>query len=166
MVMAIVGVLTAVAFPAYQNFQIRSKVSEGLTLAGEAKGMIAASATSVDGLKGAANSFNAQSNNKGKVSKYVSSVLVDENTGEVTVSYNYVMLVGAGITNGANTLVLSPWVSNGATRTQLGDALDQGISGVIDWGCASSTHEVANGRSMTPLVAGTLPARYAPAECR
>jgi type IV pilus assembly protein PilA len=166
MVMAIVGVLAAVALPAYQNFQIRSKISEGLILVSEAKSLIVSGVTSADGLKGAAQAFNAQANNKGMVSKYISSMSIDETTGEVTVSYNYTALAGAGITSATNTLILSPWVNNGSARTQLGEALDQGISGVIDWSCSSSTHQVADGHSMTPLVTGTLPARYAPSECR
>ena len=36
-VIAIVGILSAIAIPAYQDYTIRTKVSEGLSLAGVAK---------------------------------------------------------------------------------------------------------------------------------
>jgi type IV pilus assembly protein PilA len=36
-VIAIIGILAAIAIPAYQDYTIRSKVSEGLNLAGSAK---------------------------------------------------------------------------------------------------------------------------------
>ena len=36
-VVAIIGILAAIAIPAYQDYTVRSKVTEGLTLAGAAK---------------------------------------------------------------------------------------------------------------------------------
>ena len=42
-VVAIIGILAAIAIPAYQDYTIRSQVSEGLTLAASAKAAVAES---------------------------------------------------------------------------------------------------------------------------
>ena len=49
-VIAIIGILAAIALPQYQNYTVRAKVSEGLALAAAAKLAVAETAQSVGGL--------------------------------------------------------------------------------------------------------------------
>ena len=49
-VIAIIGILAAIAIPAYQDYTIRSKVSEGLNLAGAAKLAVAETYDSKGGM--------------------------------------------------------------------------------------------------------------------
>jgi type IV pilus assembly protein PilA len=88
-VVAIIGILAAVALPAYQDYTVRAKLSEGLVGASSAKVTITDGFTS-DGLAGvtaAAGAINAQANN----SKYVASIVAAGGAaaipGELTVTY-------------------------------------------------------------------------------
>jgi type IV pilus assembly protein PilA len=56
------------------------------------------------------------------------------------------------------TLVLSPNVQKAAPAA--------GKTGAIDWACCSTTVGTATARGLANRAAGTLPAKYAPAECR
>jgi type IV pilus assembly protein PilA len=49
-VVAIIGILAAIAIPAYQDYTIRAKVSEGVSLASEVRSGVAETAASLGGL--------------------------------------------------------------------------------------------------------------------
>ncbi len=49
-VVAIIGILASIALPAYQDYTIRAKISESLTLSAEAKTAVAETAASLGGL--------------------------------------------------------------------------------------------------------------------
>ncbi|NHN78296.1 prepilin-type N-terminal cleavage/methylation domain-containing protein [Azotobacter chroococcum] len=162
-VVAIIGILAAVALPAYQDYTIRARVTEGVGLASSAKQMIGESNTLVE-LTATANTWNAQANNTGASSKYVTSVQIAPATGEVTIIFNQ---ANVGNIPAASTLVYTPYVQTGTgTPVQLAANFGTGNTGSIDWGCASELNAVSTARGLAALTIGTLPAEFAPSECR
>ncbi|MDO5104220.1 MAG: pilin [Lautropia sp.] len=140
-VVAIIGILAAVAIPAYQDYTIRARVSEGLALAAPAKLNVAEIAASGanDGdtwPNGYATGYKSPS-----ASQNVSSVEIDQNKGFITITYT------ARATG--KTLVLTP-TSDGAELKDAKAAFTP-TQDSVKWACT--------------LGAG-MEARHAPAECR
>src|SRR5947209_9856773 len=79
-VVAIIGILAAIAIPAYQDYTVRSKVTEGLNLAAAAKLAVAETWQSNGNLTNNGYSFTA--------TKYVSSITVDPTVGDLTITYH------------------------------------------------------------------------------
>lgn len=164
-VVAIIGILAAVALPAYQDYTVRSRVVEGVGLAGSAKQLIGTDANTAAELAALVTTWNLQVGGFGAASKYVRSVLITPVTGEVRVTLNEANV--GGFTNATNVLVYTPYVRNNANAiVQLGTALAATQTGPMDWGCASDSNTVSTARGLPALVIGTLPARFAPSECR
>lgn len=164
-VVAIIGILAAVALPAYQDYTIRARVTEGLGLASPARTMIATEgAASAADLARVVTTWNAQNNNTGANSKYVDSIQMAD-TGEITITYN---AAAVGVGAAANTLVLAPYVRSAAagTTVTLAAAHAAGTTGPIDWGCASTTQVTATNDNMKDITPGKLLDKYAPASCR
>lgn len=82
---AIIGILAAVAFPSYQNYLVRSRVTEGLLLALPAK--LAVAETASDNTGGLAA---ITATNTGYIftpgSKYVASIAIAGGTGAITIT--------------------------------------------------------------------------------
>ncbi|HJY37277.1 MAG TPA: pilin [Steroidobacteraceae bacterium] len=151
-VVAIIGILAAIAIPAYQDYTVRSKVTEGLNLASSAKVSVSEGFQSndINGVTAAATAWNTNFTQ----TKYVSNVVVTPTTGVITITY------GPQTPQiSTKTLTLAPYINNAQLATTL--------SGNIDWACASTTNATATARGIaTGLVAGTVDARFVPTECK
>ncbi|KXZ68471.1 pilin [Acinetobacter venetianus] len=162
---AIIGILAAIALPAYRNYIVSVRVVEGLNLASGAKSalMAEAIATPID-LQVVADAWNKQADNNGATSKYVESVLIDPQSGEITATLNS-STVGVGATE--NTLILSPYIHvDKTTILVLKDALTNGDNGTVDWACSSKTQETAKAMGMLGATLGTIQPKYVPSSCR
>ena len=159
-VVAIIGILAAVALPAYQDYTVRSKLSEAVIAGSAFKGMMseAFQTDSIAGLTAAAATINAKPIGE-KSSKFVTDVNATAASPwpiRVTIAAN----AGNGIPTGVNgqTIVFSPNVNN---VTPVATS-----QGAIDWACTSATGATAANRGLGNATLGTLLAKYAPSECR
>jgi type IV pilus assembly protein PilA len=135
-VVAIIGILAAVAIPAYQDYTVRARVSEGLGLASAAKLTVAENAAN-------GNAFNAGfvpiADAATGATTNVASLNINGTNGQITVGYTTRVAE-----SGANTVILTPTASS--------DVLANGTipTGPINWTCTG----------------GTVVTRYRPAACR
>jgi type IV pilus assembly protein PilA len=171
-VVAIIGILAAIAIPAYQNYTIRSKVTEGLSIAAAARTDIAEGFQS-NGLAGVTAAANGWAVGGFLPTKYVSCIGMATGAGAaaagscagtmggapglITIVYN-TAATGIPQLAGANVITLEPSV---------GGAPLAGVSGNIDWGCASATMTTAttNGVPATLAVPPVL-GKYTPTQCK
>jgi type IV pilus assembly protein PilA len=156
-VVAIIGILAAIAIPAYQDYTVRSKVTEGLSLADAQKVAVSEAFQSNDtaGVKTAAAQLAAEIVAQPIISKYVSGITIGNAAGTmgmITVTYQNVAQI-----NGY-TVKLTPYI-NGAL-------LATGAQGNIDWACAGTGNSTATSQGLPTAPTGTLPGRYAPTQCK
>lgn len=146
-VIAIIGILAAIALPAYQDYTKRAKVSEGLSLASSAKTSVAENASSAAKYSLGWTSPSATSN--------VKTVAIDDKKGEITITYDKPVQDGA-------TLVLVPYTGPVGTPVALPDSTAAYVppAGNISWACK------AKGSAFTVGSTGTLEANLAPSNCR
>lgn len=119
-VVAIVGILAAVAIPAYSDYTTRAKVTEGISLAGSAKSVVAENAM-------VGTSLSAGWTPPGSTTN-VESVTIASGSGQITVDYQ------AAIGNGG-TIVFVP--NAGGSALTSGTAVTSGVT----WTCNTGTLE-------------------------
>jgi type IV pilus assembly protein PilA len=146
-VVAIIGILAAIAIPAYQDYLIRSQVSEGLTMAAAAK----AGVSEYYANKGAWPLDNSEAGmgSAGQIQgKYVSAITIA--TGGITIDYGN----EANVTHLApNTVGLTPGVSE---------------NGDVIWKCGTAPDPTgwAGGATSATVASTSVAGKYLPSSCR
>jgi type IV pilus assembly protein PilA len=151
-VVAIIGILAAIAIPAYQDYLIRSQVSEGLTMAAAAK----AGVSEFYANKGVWPSSNSAAGMGGASTiqgKYVENIEVTN--GNIVIQYG----------NEANKKIGGSAAGTGETVSLIPGA---SVNGDVIWRCGTAPIPVgwgsdfASGTSALTSVAG----KYLPSSCR
>lgn len=120
-VVAIIGILAAVALPAYQDYTIRAKVSEGLIAASSARTAVSETYANAGQMLPSADSMGVQT----QTTRYVASVgwtRTSATAGDVTVTLTADASLGAAA---SQTLILR------ATST--------GVGAPVTWTCGKGT---------------------------
>ena len=150
-VVAIIGILAAIAIPAYQEYTIRAQVSEGLTLASDIKAGVAeymAQTGSWPGDLAEAGVASAGASTD-KAARYVAEV--DVTDGTITITYGR----DANARINGDTLALQPFVNP---------------NGDVVWLCGNATAPSAGnadpGGGASPAGVTSLLDKHVPASCR
>lgn len=149
-VVAIIGILAAVALPAYQDYTARARVSEVILAASSCRTTITEVSQSGLNTAPAANGFGCGEDPTGPISQYVATLTTSVN-GVITVTARDIPQLGAN-----NAIELAPFINpaaapaDAATGTHFTRGTEQAI---VAWRCRS------------PATNG-IEARFLPATCR
>jgi type IV pilus assembly protein PilA len=162
-VVAIIGILAAIAIPAYQDYTIRSQVTEGMNLAGAIKAAVAERyaqtglwPTTLTQL-GIVDAGNVETPPTGK---YVSKVDLQNNAGTIVITYSAVAPFQANKAIDTKTLALEPYVSkNQDVIWRCGRAAEPLGGGAVETDQAGTA-------SADSFAATTVLPKYTPQVCR
>ena len=173
-VVAIIGILAAVALPAYQDYTIRARVTEGLVVASVAKTNVAdimnlgSMVVNPDGYGTGYSAPTTSQNVIGPVAgttnllaTAATAIRIVPATGQITIPYTARVATVA-----TNLLSLVPYIGPVGTEVVLPDATAAFTPPAdgIKWRCRAAGATTPFAIASVP--APTLPARLAPGECR
>ena len=160
-VVAIIGILAAVALPAYQDYTTRAKVAEGIVLADAAKLAVTENAsTGANFTAGWAPPL---------ATPNVDSIGVSATDGTITITYS----AAAGGTTGKNTILMVPTAEKAAITAVAGVGNPGDANYVAPVAAEAASAKVALAVGVIPEGAvrwtcntGSLPAKFRPSSCR
>lgn len=138
-VVAIIGILAAVALPAYQQYTVKARMSEVILAASTCRTTISEAVQSMPLTSAGATPWGCEGTDP---TKMVKSVATDGN-GVVTVTPNFTALGQSPAFTAVDFVTLTPWVGTGGGAA--GTALDLSAANkdqgkqISEWKCAGST---------------------------